>query len=102
MQNGTMVIHPYCGDCGTVKNVSSDRGRKLGYFITSLSRLKKRLGNKGYRVTDVQIRLISKELEEFPEFTDYWWITFSRQRELFVEIVRKYIRVSPQAIWEVL
>jgi hypothetical protein len=94
LQNGVMKLHPYCNKCGTVKNVSSDRGKKMGYFVTALSRIRKMLAAKGYKVSDAQIRLILKELGEVDGFEDAWWITFSRQREIFIRIVHKYIRVS--------
>jgi len=97
MQNGIIKLHPYCKKCGVVKNVSSDRGRKIGYFISALSKLRKTLKRRGYKVSDSQIRLIVKELEKVEGFGDTWWITFSKQREVFVSIVRKYIRV-PESI----
>lgn len=100
MQNGVIGIHPFCDNCGTVKNISSDRGKKLSYFISSLSSLRKKLGYVGYHVSDAQIRLISNELESREEFQDLWWVTFSRQKELFVSIVQKYVKVSTDLIEE--
>lgn len=97
MQNGVIKLHPYCKNCGTLKNVSSDRGRKVGYFVKALSKLRKILEKKGYRVSEAQIRLILKELSE-TEFDDIWWITFSKQKEIFIQIVRKYIRVSRELV----
>ncbi len=94
MQNGVMKLHPYCSKCGTLKNISSDRGKKISYFIVALSKLRKILKKRGYKVSDVQIRLIVKELSEIEGFDDVWWITFSKQKEIFVQIVQKYIRVS--------
>ncbi|MFO7967360.1 MAG: hypothetical protein R6U44_07155 [Archaeoglobaceae archaeon] len=100
MQNGVIGIHPFCDNCGTVKNISSDRGKKLSYFIRSLSSLRKKLRYVGYHVSDAQMRLISNELESREEFQDLWWVTFSRQKELFVSIVQKYFKVSPDVIEE--
>ena len=97
MQNGVMKLHPYCGNCGTLKNVSSDRGKRMGYFIAALSRLRKTLEKKGYKVSDAQIRLIVKELSE-REFDDIWWITFSKQKEIYISTVRKYVRVSTDTV----
>ncbi len=94
MQNGIMKLHPYCNKCGTVKNVSSDKGKKISYFVETLSRLRKILEKRGYKVSEAQIRLIVKELSEIEGFDDVWWITFSKQKEIFIRIVRKYIRVS--------
>jgi len=98
MQNGIIKLHPYCGKCGTVKNVSSDRGKKMSYFVAALSRLKKLLKSKGYKISEAQIRLILKELNEIEDFEDLWWITFSRQKEIFVSVVKKYVRVSNDII----
>ncbi|MCS7121051.1 MAG: hypothetical protein NZ895_00380, partial [Archaeoglobaceae archaeon] len=67
--NGILKLHPVCSNCGTFKNVSSDRGKKFSHFIKALSKLK-----KNCKVTDVQIRLITKELEKNPDFQDLWWI----------------------------
>ncbi|GFO95928.1 nucleoside-diphosphate-sugar epimerase [groundwater metagenome] len=41
--------HPYCIQCGMIKNISSDRERPLGYYMNILSHL---------RITKVQTRLI--------------------------------------------
>lgn len=100
MQNGVTGIHPFCDKCGTVKNISSDKGMKLGYFISSLSMLRKKLGYIGYYVSDAQMRLISNELEGREEFQDLWWVTFTRQKELYVDTVQKYVKVSPELIEE--
>jgi hypothetical protein len=102
MPNGILKLHPYCSKCGVVKNITSDRGKKLSYFISALSRLRKTLENKGYRISDAQIRLIVKELTEIEGFEDTWWITFSKQKEIFVNVVQKYIRVSKDVIESVI
>lgn len=98
MQNGILKLHPYCNKCGTVKNVSSDKGKKISYFVASLSELRKILEKRGYKISDAQIRLIIKELSEIDGFDDTWWITFSKQKEIFISIVRKYVRVSREVI----
>ncbi len=102
MQNGILKLHPYCGMCGTLKNVSSDRGKKISYFVSSLSKLRKILEKKGYKISEAQVRLIMKELSEIEGFDDTWWVTFTRQREIFISVVKKYIRVSEDVIKSVL
>ena len=97
-QNGVIKLHPYCPNCGTVKNVSSDKGRKIGYFINSLTQLRKILEQKGYKISDAQIRMIVKELGEIDGFEDIYWITFSKQKEFFIPTVRKYIKISSDVI----
>lgn len=98
MSNGVTKLHPYCGRCGTIKNISSNRGLKLSHYVTALSRLRKILRERGYRVSEAQIRLITKELSENEDFTDVWWVTFEKQKEIFIETVQKYIRVSRDLI----
>ena len=101
-QTGNLKLHPYCGECGTVKNISSDRARKFSYFIKALSDLKKVLNKRGYRISEAQIRLIAKELSEIDGFCDLWWMTFSKQKEIFIDVVRKYVRISRDVIESVL
>ncbi|AGK60054.1 hypothetical protein Asulf_00018 [Archaeoglobus sulfaticallidus PM70-1] len=101
-QNGIIKLHPYCNKCGSVGNISSDRGKKIGYFLIALSRLRKILKDRGYKVSEAQIRLIAKELSSIEDFDDTWWITFSRQKEIFISVVRKYIRVSTDLLESVL
>ncbi|MBE8539353.1 hypothetical protein [Geoglobus acetivorans] len=93
LPNGVMKLHPCCSKCGTLKNVSSDRGEKMSYFIITLSKLRKVLRERGYKMSEAQIRLIARELSETEGFEDTWWITFSAQREIFIQTVRKYVRV---------
>jgi len=102
LQNGVIKLHPYCENCGTVKNVSSDVGKKMSYFVVALSNLRKILKSRGYKVSDAQIRLILKELSEIEGFEDTWWITFTKQKEIFVSVVKKYVRVSEDVIRSVL
>lgn len=102
MQNGIMKLHPLCKNCGTLKNISSDRGRKISYFVMALSRLRRLLGEHGYKVSDAQTRLIMKELSDIDGFTDTWWMTFSKQKEIFIKIVRKYIKVTMETVEAVL
>lgn len=102
LPNGVIKLHPYCSYCGCVKNVSSDRGKKFSYFVEKLSELKKILKKRGYKVSEVQIRLILKELSEIDGFEDIWSITFSKQKELFIQVVRKHIKVSKYLVESIL
>ncbi len=102
MPNGIMKLHPYCKSCGTVKNVSSDRGRKMSHFVIMLSKIRQVLKERGYKVSEAQIRLITKELSEVEGFDDTWWKTYSKQKEIFISIIRKYIKVSKEILESVL
>ena len=90
--SGVIKAHPVCVKCGAVKNVSSDRGKKVSHFVTAFYRMKKELERRGYKVSDVQMRLVFKELPE--DFGDTWSITYSAQKELYLKAVTKYVRVS--------
>ena len=98
MENGVIKPHPYCRKCGTIKNISSDRGKKMGYFIVVLSNLKKELESKGYKISEAQMRNITNELSRIDGFDDVWWITLSKQKEIFIKVVRKYVKVSERVI----
>ena len=95
--SGILKPHPHCELCGSVKNVSSDKGKRIGYFVNALTEMKYFLERKGYRITQSQIRLIVKELEE-RGIDDVYSISFLTQKEIFVEVVRKYVRVSREFI----
>ena len=74
-----------------VMSLGHERGRKLGYFAMCLSKLRKILGKKGYKVSEAQIRLIMKEISNTDGFEE---MEFSRQKKVFMSIVSKYVRVS--------
>lgn len=99
-QNGIVKLHPYCGKCGVVKNISSDKGRSMGYFMKCLSQLRRNLQKFGYKVSEAQIRLISNELCCREEFIDNWWVSFSQQKELYAKAVKKYVNVSKEVVIE--
>ena len=93
MENGLLGQHVFCKNCGVVKNHSSDRGKSIGYFINSLARLRNYMERKGYRISQTQVRLILKEFEE-EGFCDVYSTTFSKQKEAFIRIVKKYIKLA--------
>ena len=37
--NKGLKSHPYCVRCGSVKNISSDRARSIGYYVNVLARM---------------------------------------------------------------
>ena len=95
VDTGILRPHPYCCECGVVKNVSGDRARKIGYYVNALAAMKRHLGRLGFRVSRAQVRLVLKELEAKREFSDSYYVTGSAQRSIFVEAVRKYLHLSP-------
>ncbi len=94
-EESTLAPHPYCNNCGLVRNIGPDRAKKTGYFTDILSELERYLRHehsKGARckLTEAQKRLISNEMEEDELFNDRFGNLASSQKERFVEIVLKY------------
>lgn len=94
---GVFKKHPYCVSCGVVKNISSDRGRCLGYFANVLANLKRYLEGRGYKISKAQIRLILKGLEKM-DVDDVYSISFSKQKEIFIDLTMKYIKVRRELV----
>ena len=92
--NGILQPHPLCKRCGAVKNISSDKARGLGYYINALVEIKRHLEYKGGKLSQAQIRLIVKELEGNPDFADTYVMLGSVQKNMFVDVVRKYTGLS--------
>lgn len=90
--------HPVCGDCGTVKNISFDRARGLGYYVNVLGEIRGHLEGRGLKLSIAQIRLIVKELEGMEIFSDTYATLGSVQRDLFIRTVRKYTSLSPSFV----
>jgi dsDNA-specific endonuclease/ATPase MutS2 len=88
--------HPFCKHCGAVRNLSRDRATDLGYFMNILSLMKR--SNRKKIITDVQIRLISKELMGVDDFNDKYWMRRSIQEALFISAVNKYCKLSQNYI----
>jgi hypothetical protein len=87
------VLHHWCIHCGLVKNISDDRPKKFGYWMNILSKL-----SHNFSVTQCQRRLMVKELESHEEFEDFYGITGSAQKEIFIKIIRKYCNLSSNCI----
>ncbi len=77
--------HSWCVHCGTVRNVSDDRPRKKGFWMSALSRVAYELS-----LAQCQKRLMSKEIEAHEYLDDTFGAFGSDQKEVFVEIVSRY------------
>ena len=53
--------HPYCTECGLVKNLSSDKPRSICYFMNLIADLGER-----HKIAKIKIRLIVLEMEDSP------------------------------------
>ena len=84
-----IMLHPWCVNCGVVKNISDDRARKLGYWMNIFSKLANHFSLK-----QVQKRIIAKELASNIIFNDIYSITKSSQREYFKKIIVKYCNIN--------
>ena len=72
-----------CIHCGVVMKISSDKGKRMGYYTNILARL---------RITKVRIRQIVKELVRM-DFDNVYSTTKSEQEEVFFRVVQKYSKV---------
>jgi len=91
----TLALHPYCDNCGLVRNVGPDRPKKLGYYVDKLSELERYLkqeDSKGShnKLTEAQKRLIVKDMKDHEVFNDLYGVMASTQREKFIDTVQKY------------
>lgn len=80
-----LKAHPYCINCGVIKNISPDRARKTGYYVNIISNI-----SRIYRISDAQIRLIVNELGKIEDFEDPYWTTGKAQEIMFTNVVKKY------------
>jgi hypothetical protein len=90
-----LTLHPWCSDCGEVKYIGPDRGKGIGYYVNILSDIKKR---KKKAVTDVQMRLIVKELEGIHDFEDFYTMSLHSQERIFVDAVARYTNLREEFI----
>lgn len=81
---GDVHLHPWCINCGQIRNISDDKGKKVGYWINMLSRI-----NSHLPITQVQRRLIIQAINDHDGFSDFYSITLSDQKEVFVRIVEQ-------------
>ncbi len=88
--------HLFCVKCGLVKSSSSDKPRRLGYYINIIADL-----SKTVKITKVQMRLISMDLEK-NGIDDIYSMDKCCQEALFTKIVRQYINIPEQAIYRFL
>jgi hypothetical protein len=88
--------HPYCKECGLVKNLSSDRPRSIGYFMNLISEWSKR-----HKIAKIQTRLIAQKMES-QGLDDKFGMDRQLQERLFVEITTRILNVPERAISELI
>lgn len=89
-----IALHPWCIHCGQIKNLSDDKGKKIGYWINELSRF-----NYHLPMTQVQNRLIIKSLLEHESFTDLYAVTHSAQKDALISVIHKYTHYPKKTIY---
>lgn len=88
--------HPYCKECGLVKNLSSDKPHSLGFFMNVIAELGKR-----HKITQVQTRLIAREMEKH-SMDDAFGIDRRQQENLFIEITTRILNVPARTVSQLL
>jgi hypothetical protein len=88
--------HPFCTECGLIKNLSSDRPRSIGYFMNVIAEL-----GEHYKIAQVQTRLIVLEMEK-QSMDDRFGIDRQQQEKLFIEITTRILNVPARAVSELL
>ena len=93
-QDGRLAKHDWCLDTGIIKNQGGEVAKPKGFYITILNKMKyvleKELGRKkdAPKISQAQISLILKDLDNVDGFYDKWWRTESSQLETFIKIVQ--------------
>jgi hypothetical protein len=87
----------FCLGCGSIKYQGSDRAKKIGFFTNLISRIneqvekEQRRGIKDLRpITEVQKRLMIREMESNDIFTDPWVSTRKLQLVVFRRMLSRH------------
>jgi len=88
--------HPYCVECGLIKNLSSDKPHNPGFFMNVIAKL-----GRHHKITQVQIRLIALEMEKQMLY-DQFGLDRQQQEKLFVDIVTRILNVPGRVVSEML
>ncbi len=88
--------HPYCTECGLIKNLSSDKPRSQGYFMNLIAELGER-----HKIAQIQTRLIALEMEKL-ELDDKFGMNRQQQEDLFVEITTRILNLPAKAVSQLL
>ncbi len=85
----TAIRHPFCLECGEVKNLTMPHAKPLGYYLDGLAHLKESLEHSVThdRLVQVQTHLIAQRLRTRPEFEDSYGTPGSVQLEAYVRTV---------------
>jgi len=88
--------HPYCTECGLIKNLSSEKPRSIGYFMNIIAELGTR-----HKIAQIQTRLIALEMERLA-LDDKFGMDRMQQEDLFVEVATRILNIPARAVYELL
>ena len=94
---GACEKHPWCTSCGVVKNISDDQPKHFGYWMNLFSHISSKIP-----ITQVQKRLVVKELYHQECFQDLFGSYGSDQKTLFIKILSKYINLDSLDLDEII
>jgi len=80
---------PYCVHCGSVKNVSSDKAKLVGWYTNLLHIINHNICLQFGKLTQAQQRLIISEIEKVHDFEDHYQMTKSAQLDIFLVAFHK-------------
>ena len=86
---GQLKAHRYCRKCGLVKVEGDGRGRKAGYYLSLVAKLRRHIerGRTGKKITTVDMRLICQEIRDRSIFTDPYGSRSAAQEKALIDII---------------
>ena len=82
--------HPYCVECGTVRNMAKPQAKPLGFYLNGVAALREYLEHDPLRskLARVHGHLIAARLAIRPEYEDAYGTPGQMQLDAYVNIVR--------------
>ena len=81
--------HPWCVNCGEIKNMSDDQPKNIGHWMNMLAIIAYELN-----LSQCQKRLIAKEISNCEYLHNTYGSFGSSQNELFISIAEKYCKIN--------
>jgi len=97
----------FCLGCGSVKYQGSDKAKRIGFFTNLMSKINQQIikehrrGVKGLRrITEVQKRLMVREMEADEIFSDNWISTHKLQVQAFKRLLKRHCPMFTDSLIE--
>jgi hypothetical protein len=87
-----LVTRPCGSEKSQIKGPSSDKPKRLGYYINVIANMSKEI-----RISKSQMRLIVLDLEK-KNIDDIVSMDKCRQEKLFIDTVRRYVNINENAV----